>query len=302
MQKHIFLLFLFIGISFHSQAQFSKKDSIFIQRMEDTIKVYGDTMVNSQTEENRFIASYRIVKNLVSILKIKNSYQYQLDSLLPMQILNSPDNKFRIFTWFVINDNQQYRYFGAIQMNTDTLSLFPLVDYSEFIEKPETQTVDNNNWYGALYYQIVPVKQKKKTYYMLLGSNGYTMVSNKKVMDILWFSDDKQPRFGAPLIQKDNKTLNRFILEFSNDAWAAMRYVPEEAKIIYDHVLPNDEDLIGFFSQYLPDGTYEGFQWKKGKWQHIDIIEYQKREDGEAPNVQAKEKIDYKNLYKKKIK
>ncbi|HND45016.1 MAG TPA: hypothetical protein PLC61_01275 [Chitinophagales bacterium] len=301
MQKYIFLLFLFIGISFHSQAQFSKKDSVFIQRMEDTIKVYGDTMVNSQTEENRFIASYRIVKNLVSILKIKNSYQYQLDSLLPMQILNSPDNKFRIFTWFVINDNQQYRYFGAIQMNSDTLSLFPLVDYSEFIEKPETQTVDNNNWYGALYYQIVPVKQKKKTYYMLLGSNGFTLVSNKKVMDVLWFSEDNKPRFGAPLIEKDNKTLNRFILEFSNDTWAALRYVPEETKIIYDHVLPNDEDLVGFFSQYLPDGTYEGFQWKKGKWQHIDMIEYQKREDGEAPNVQKKEKIDYKNLYKKKV-
>ncbi|HNI01892.1 MAG TPA: hypothetical protein PLO94_06035 [Chitinophagales bacterium] len=301
MQKYIFLLFLFIGISFHSQAQFSKKDSVFIQRMEDTIKVYGDTMVNSQTEENRFIASYRIVKNLVSILKIKNSYQYQLDSLLPMQILNSPDNKFRIFTWFVINDNQQYRYFGAIQMNSDTLSLFPLVDYSEFIEKPETQTVDNNNWYGALYYQIVPVKQKKKTYYMLLGSNGFTLVSNKKVMDVLWFSEDNKPRFGAPLIEKDNKTLNRFILEFSNDTWAALRYVPEETKIIYDHVLPNDEDLVGFFSQYLPDGTYEGFQWKKGKWHHIDMIEYQKREDGEAPNVQKKEKIDYKNLYKKKV-
>ncbi|HNK90568.1 MAG TPA: hypothetical protein PKJ74_10165 [Chitinophagales bacterium] len=301
MQKYIFLLFLFIGISFHSQAQFSKKDSVFIQRMEDTIKVYGDTMVNSQTEENRFIASYRIVKNLVSILKIKNSYQYQLDSLLPMQILNSPDNKFRIFTWFVINDNQQYRYFGAIQMNSDTLSLFPLVDYSEFIEKPETQTVDNNNWYGALYYQIVPVKQKKKTYYMLLGSNGFTLVSNKKVMDVLWFSEDNKPRFGAPLIEKDNKTLNRFILEFSNDTWAALRYVPEETKIIYDHVLPNDEDLVGFFSQYLPDGTYEGFHWKKGKWHHIDMIEYQKREDGEAPNVQKKEKIDYKNLYKKKV-
>lgn len=301
MQKYIFLLFLFIGISFHSQAQFSKKDSVFIQRMEDTIKVYGDTMVNSQTEENRFIASYRIVKNLVSILKIKNSYQYQLDSLLPMQILNSPDNKFRIFTWFVINDNQQYRYFGAIQMNSDTLSLFPLVDYSEFIEKPEAQTVDNNNWYGALYYQIVPVKQKKKTYYMLFGSNGFTLVSNKKVMEVLWFSEDNKPRFGAPLIEKDNKTLNRFILEFSNDTWAALRYVPEETKIIYDHVLPNDEDLVGFFSQYLPDGTYEGFQWKKGKWQHIDMIEYQKREDGEAPNVQKKEKIDYKNLYKKKV-
>jgi len=295
MIKHIFLLLSFVGISFLSKAQFAPKDSIFIQQMEDSIKVYGDSMVNAQNEENRFIASYRIVKTLVGILRIKDSYQHQFDSLLPMQILYAPDNKFRIFTWFVINDNQQYRYFGAIQLNTDTLNLFPLVDYSDFTDKPEIQTVDNNNWYGALYYQIVPVKQKKKIYYTLLGSNGFTMASNKKIIDILWFSEDNKPRFGAPIIQIGDKTQHRFILEFSNDTWAAMRFVPEEDKIIYDHVLPDDPDLIGFFSQYLPDGTYEGFQWKKNKWQHIDMIDYQKRENGDVPNVQKKEKIDYRN-------
>jgi hypothetical protein len=179
-------------------------------------------------------------------------------------------------------------------MNADTLSLFPLVDYSEFTENPEMQTMDNNNWYGALYYQIIAVKQKKQTYYTLFGSNGHTMVSNKKIMEILWFDEANRPRFGAPIIAYNRKIQNRFILEFSNNAWAAMHFIPEENKIIYDHVLPPDENLTGFFSQYLPDGTYEGFEWKKNRWEHIDLIEYQRREMGDVPNVQKKTKIDYR--------
>jgi len=66
-------------------------------------------------------------------------------------------------------------------------------------------------------------------------------------------------------------------------------------KIIYDHVAPPDENLEGFFSQYLPDGTYEGFEWSKNKWKYIEMIDYIKREVGDVPNVQKKQKIDYRN-------
>lgn len=290
-----FVLVLFVFLYHFSSAQISSEEKMQLKILEDSIKVHGDSMVNASTEEAKFIASYKIVKTLLAALKTKNSYQYQFDSLLPMQVVYAPDNSFRIFTWFVINENQQYRYFGAIQMNTDTLKLFPLVDYSDFIDGPEDKTVNNQNWYGALYYQIVAVKHKKKTYYTLFGSDGHTFASNRKIMDILWFNDEGLPRFGAPIIQYNSKLQNRFILEFSNNAWATMRFVPEENKIIFDHVTPTDDNLKGFFSQYLPDGTYEGFEWLKNKWVHINLIDYQKRVQGDVPNVQKKSKIDFRN-------
>ena len=294
--KNIFYsLFILLLTTQTSWSQIQPNDIQWIKSLEDSIKVYGDTMVNSKQEEEKFIASYRIVKTLKAALKVKNSYQYQFDSMLPIQIVYAPDNSFRIFTWFVINENQQYRYFGAIQMNSDTLRLFPLVDYSDFIDQPEDKMVDNQNWYGALYYQIVAVKQKKKTYYTLFGSDGHSYASNRKIMDVLWFNEDKLPRFGAPIIQYKNKMQSRFVLEFSNNAWAAMRFVPEENKVIYDHVLPPDENLEGFYSQYLPDGTYEGFEWVKNKWIHINLIDYIKRENGDVPNVQKKTKVDFRN-------
>jgi hypothetical protein len=49
----------------------------------------------------------------------------------------------------------------------------------------------------------------------------------------------------------------------------------------------------------VPDGTYEGFEWKKGKWKHIDMIDYEKRKDGDVPNVGKKNSFE---LYKPKTK
>ncbi len=34
---------------------------------------------------------------------------------------------------------------------------------------------------------------------------------------------------------------------------------------------------------YIPDGDYEGLQWKNGKWVHITKVYTQKLESGNAP-------------------
>ena len=276
-----------------SQAQIAPQDMKTIKAMEDSIRVFGDSMVNSLSDENRVIASYRIIRCLKTALKVPNSFQYRFDSLLPMQVIEPPDHSFRIFTWFTVNDEQIYKYYGAVQVRSDTLKLFPLIDYSDFTDKPEDKTVDNQNWIGALYYEIIPVKSGKKIYYTLLGSDGNTSASNKKVIDVLWFSKGGLPRFGAPLFATKNGIQSRFYLEFSDEAWATMQFDPIENKIVYDHVEPPSESMEGFYPQYLPDGTYEGFQWKKGKWQHVDMIAYEKRENGDVPNVKKIEKTNF---------
>lgn len=286
------LLFLFTLNQ--AQAQIAPADLKLIHAMEDSIRVFGDSMVNSLDVENRVVASYRIIRCLKTALKVKNSYQYRFDSLLPMQVLEAPDHTFRLFTWFTVNDEKIFKYYGAIQMPTDTLTLFPLIDYSDFTDNPEDKTVDNQNWIGALYYAIIPVKSGKQYYYTLLGSDGHNSVSNRKVIDVLWFSKNGQPRFGAPIFQVPKKGLqNRCIIEFSEEAWATLRYDALDKKIVYDHVEPPSEMLEGFYPQYLPDGTYEGFEWKKGKWAHIDLIDYERRQDGDVPNPGKKGEPGY---------
>lgn len=178
--------------------------------------------------------------------------------------------------------------------------MFPLIDYSDFTDHQEDINVDNGNWIGALYYGIKTVKAGKKTYYTLFGWDGNNKTSNKKVMEILSFNKQGKIRFGAPIIDMGKgKILNRFILEFSDEATATLAYNESEKKVIYDHIIPNGDALEGFFGNYIPDGTYEGFEWKKGKWKHVNEIGYEKRKDGDVPNVIKKQSLE---LYTPKTK
>jgi hypothetical protein len=293
-----FTLF-FLTLSLYASAQIAPEDFRKIKLLEDSIRIYGDTLINSQLQDNRTIASYRIIKTLSKALRIKNSFYYKWDSLLPWKIIIPEDGTFKIFTWYTRSDIDLYKYYGTIQMQSDTLRMFPMIDYSDFTKNPDQVIVDNENWYGALYYGIKTVKAGKKTYYTLFGWDGNNMTSNRKIMDILWYKNGK-PRFGAPIIQPDKgKIMTRFILEFSDDAAATMNYSDADKKIIYDHVAPNGDALEGFYANYIPDGTYEGFEWKKGKWRHVEEIAYEKRKDGDVPNVGEKKTLE---LYKPKTK
>ena len=283
--KFHFVLFLSI-ISFVSKAQITPTDFQNIKLLEDTIRIYGDTLINSQDKDNRTIASYRIIRTLTKALKINNSFYYKWDSSLPWKIIIPEDGSFKIFTWYSRSDEDMYKFFGTIQIKSDTLKMFPLIDYSDLTDHQEDINVDNNNWIGCLYYGIKTVKIKKKSYYTLFGWDGNTLASNKKVMEILTFNKQGKPRFGALIIDMGNgRILNRFILEFSDQASATLNYDESEAKVVYDHTAPNGEYLEGFYGNYIPDGTYEGFEWKKGKWKHVNEISYEKRKDGDVPNV-----------------
>lgn len=91
-------------------------------------------------------------------------------------ILTSPDNKFRIINWNVEKSDGTHQYYGFIQekylvakKKIESVLLFPLIDKSTEIRNPENTVSDNKKWFGMLYYKIIPVKSKKKTYYTLIS-------------------------------------------------------------------------------------------------------------------------------------
>lgn len=296
----VYLVLILCFFATLSKAQLSQEDFKKIKLYEDTIRAYGDTLIYSEIQDNRTIASYRIIKTLTQALRIKNSFYYTWDSTLPWKVIMPEDGSFKIFTWYVRSDENMYKYFGTIQIKSDTLKMFPLIDYSNFTDNQEDINVDNNNWIGSLYYNIKSVKAGKKTYYTLFGWDGFNMTGNRKIMEIFSFNKEGLPRFGAPIIDLGKgKILNRFIIKYADEASVTLNYSPEEKKVIYDHVAPNGASLEGFYSNYVPDGTYEGFVWKKGKWKYIETIDYEKRKDGDVPNVGKANNFE---LYKSKSK
>ncbi len=257
----------------------------------DSLKIYDDILINGDTESERAQASYRIIKTLSKALRTEGSFGYEFDSLHSVAILKPDDESFRIFTWQLENDNGTYRYFGVIQSNELHPRLQPLVDYSGFYDNPEQVITDADRWIGALYYRLIPMTYKKDNYYVLLGWDANNRVTNKKIIEILWFDEKGKAKFGYPLFETGEKNeLCRYILEYKKDAVLSLNYFENEKQIFFDHLVSLSGNEESGALDMVPDGTIEAFEIKKGKLHHINMISYDKLEDGEAPNVSEKQK------------
>lgn len=259
---------------------------IQLKSYNDSLKLYNHALINEASEELRSAAAMKIIRTFSKALRLEGAFHYQFDSLSSIAILTPEDKKIRIFTWQLEFDNGTYRYFGVIQSNDAQPKLQPLVDYGDFYEHLDAVIVDADRWIGALYYQIIPFKSGKSTYYALLGWDGNNVLTNRKYIDILWFDKEGKAKFGYPVFEmEDEKNLSRIVLEYKKDAVLSLSYYPEEKQIYFDHLvsLSGNEEPDAF--DKVPDGTIEAFRLVKGKWRHVNIIEYQRRQNGEVPNV-----------------
>jgi hypothetical protein len=268
MIKKLLLLLLITGCScsrLHAQRYNTPDQLNQLRPIQDSLIKLGKQIINNENDLERKNANYAFIRTLVKALRVPNSYAYNFDSLKTVSILRSPDDKFRIFSWFVMNEDGSYRFYGTLQMNTGgKLQLFPLEDYSPVLKNPEDSVTDNHKWFGAEYYKIIPVNSATP-YYVLLGWKGHTVKSTKKVIEALHFKNG-QPVFGMPVFTGNKKVRNRVVFEYNRQASMLLRHVPEQHLIVFDHLAPPDERLKTQPEMYGPDLTYDGYKLLNGKW------------------------------------
>jgi hypothetical protein len=268
-----------------------------LKAAEMRLKDLSDSMIDGKWQYTRIMAVTRFIPAFVHTLKFIGSYDYPFDSLKFMQKLEPPDKSFKIYSWLLKYDDGTFRYYGAIQMHReDSLKLFPMRDYSERLDSAVQElTLSKDEWYGAFYYDMFPCTIKNRKYYILFGWDGNTSGSNKKIIEALSFDGNGKPVFGAPIFVKDGKTLDRVIFEFAEDATMNLNYLPEQNIIALDHMVPPNPASEGFMFTYVPDGTYDYFIMKGGKWvfQNKDLFENTKKpikEAGDTPVIDEKKK------------
>lgn len=251
-------------------------------------KVIGDT---SQAE--RIAANEELQKTLTKALRKDKSFEYDFSGIRAISFQYPEDRSFRLITWQLFIDNDHYRYGGLIQ--TQDGKVTALTDASDGMEiNSEFQSCTAKNWYGSLCYKIIDFKKDGQKMYALLGFDGYKFFSKRKVMDILYF-DNGKVRLGAPIIDyRDPRTnqpvkINRFILEYSSDVSVRLNYDEEFKMIIFDYLIAAGSSS-GQGLAFVPDGSYSGFQFKKGIWNFIEKVfaDDPKLKDGEAPMPNAK--------------
>ena len=260
-----------------------------LRKYEMVLKAFSDTILDSKQQINRIIATVNFIPTFVHALKFPGSFDYPFDSLRFMHKLEPEDKSFRLYNWLLKYNDGSCRYYGAIQMNTgnDSLKLIPLRDYSAKMDtNVQTVILDKDHWYGALYYDIFTMKLHKKNYYFLLGWRAETPISNAKEIDVMSF-DEGRLVFGAPLfVDSTKKIKDRYTFQFRLDATMLLNYIPEQQLITFDHLVPPNPQAEGRFFTYAPDGTYDYFAWKHGKWvlQEKELFEGRKKPIKEAGN------------------
>ena len=266
--KKIFFLTLFsiLNISVFSQ----KVSKQLIAEYEDTLKVMAHTIMNGENQAVKTEANNAFISTLQEVLQFERSFNYPFDSLKTISIKTSSDSKIRIYTWLLRKDNGNYQYFGFVHYKNKSKKRYEIItlnDNSENIRRPENEQLDNNNWYGALYYDIIYIKKKGRTYYTLLGWDGNNDISTKKIIDVMYFSGREKIKFGASIFKKGKTTTKRFIIEYNATSTISVRYEEKEKRIIFDHLMPMRKDLEGLHEYYIPDGTYNAMKYTNGKWE-----------------------------------
>ena len=270
---------------------FTVEDIAAFEAYEDTMNQFSEIMFTDPDEQTRKLASHNMIVTLKAALSLRNSFQYGFDGMSAVSIVMPEDEHFRIFTWQFVFNNNTFRYYGAIQMNADELTLHPLVDYSVVMGDVDRMITDNQRWIGALYYGVKRFNDGERDYYVLFGYDGNNAFSTKKLADVLWFTDEGALRFGAPLFHIPGEVdkpkpepLFRYVLEYKKGVTATIRYTNEFDKIMFDNLIPVNDQSEGMYFNYVPDGSYQGFIWEKDRFIHVDKVFDFKLEDGEFPD------------------
>ena len=259
-----------------AQQTISPASTAILNRYQDSLAKTSTVIFEGATNAQRYEQNGRFIKMLVTALKTPGSFNYGFDSLKTISIVKSPDNQFRIFSWFVPTEEGTYRFFGTVQMATadGQLKLYPLLDDTEHLTD-NNQITTNKQWYGARYYEIVPLKAAgKKTSYILLGWKGNNNKTSKKVIDVLSFDGDIL-RFGKPVFvgAKNTPVKNRIVFEYNKLNSMTLRMDKNEKMIVFDHLAPFDPNMTGNFEYYASDSSFDGYKQVGDKMKLSENIE-----------------------------
>ncbi len=278
--KKIFLI-IFITVSYSSYSQ--KGNIRLISEYEDTLKVIAHQIMNASSEDQRRISNDAFISNLTDVLKYEKSFVFPFDSLVTIAKIKSPDNRFRIFNWLLRKDNDTYEYYAIVHYHNKKRKRYELIhlnDNSANIRNPEQASLDAKNWYGGLIYDIAYIKKSGIKHYLLLSYDLNDRYSRKKIIDLMYFSGKNKIKFGLPIFKNSIKhSQKRVIFQYDSKTSISVKYHKDKKQIIFDHLVPSRIDLEGLYEYYIPEGTFNAYQYRNGKWwlqEDIDVRNYQK--------------------------
>ncbi|MCC6817237.1 MAG: hypothetical protein IT267_12550 [Saprospiraceae bacterium] len=284
MHKKSYLVFIFFINLLYVNAQKTELSSV------DSLKIWSDILYSGKLEETRIIASLN-VENLLT-RHIQNN---DIGDLHPnIIVLKFPDQNQIICTWQVEMATGEFEYFGLLRNQKGEITKFKreIRDYTRI----RREEFNEANWYGAVYYHILPQSFGKENYYILFGFAQNNLGERFKIIETINFKDGK-PLFGSPVFpytdqDGEKSDINRVIIRYSQSGTCLLRYEEVEKQIVFDHMINFQDTNSPEGSNYLPDGSYEAYEFKNNHWKYISKlnVEVQKTAPREMPILNNNDK------------
>ncbi len=274
--KAVIIIFAIIILS----KGFAQGDTLMLHREHQLFSYLNDLRAAEKDADKS--AKNKIFKDyLKETIQMPGAFEYPFSSLKSIGTIKSEDNIVRLFNWNVEQDDKSQNYFCYILKKDakNNIKVSELIDNSFALSARPQEVLDAENWYGALYYKIIPITKGSKQLYTLLGYDANNTMSNVKLIDVLTFNGNN-PKLGAPIFKIGKETFNRMFYEHSEKAYMSLKYEKEFNRIIFDHLSPETPSMVGFYSYYVPDLSYDAFKLVKDKWiLQEDVVGINKKSD-----------------------
>ena len=263
--------------------------------IQDSLSKFSSVIWKQKSDSGRLAANEFFFTKFKTALEAKSSISLALDSIKGITLTASDDKKIRIFTWNIPLSDGSNKYFGFIQFISDSSIIIPLKSNETVLGDFSQAQVTPKLWYGAIYYKIIPVQIGTKQAYTLLGWDGHTQTSNRKIIDMLAPDGKGDFVFGLPVFKTKAGIKSRVVIEYAEKANMLLRYdyqtinIQKRKKIVkvdawlivMDRLIPMQPAMEGMRKYYVPAGdTYDGYIFKNGYWVLAEDIEVANKLNG----------------------
>ncbi|MEO6189337.1 MAG: hypothetical protein ABIO44_02205 [Saprospiraceae bacterium] len=258
----------------------------------DSLEFWSDVMFNAHLGKSRGMASKQTLNILTRLVESKHLDDTKLNPNIVK--LKFADQNIELYSWQCELDNNQFEYYGFVKKSDGTIESLTreVRDYNRI----RTEEFNSTNWYGAVYYYLIPKTFGLDKYYVLFGFAQNENNEKFKIIETVKINNNELI-FGTPVFDiKDedgeSHTYNRQIIKYSQSVNCQLRYEELDSMIVYDHIINYQDPIAPQIQNYFPDGSYEAFEYSQNQWKFISKLKTESVKDAprEKPVLDNKTK------------
>jgi hypothetical protein len=240
-----------------------------------------DRMLNTNNDIVRTATNDSIRLFINSYVRSDSVLTHKFNSLRFLGQIESPDSRIKIITWnLILHDgtNKYYCYLIRKGNKNKPNTIFELTGEYKKDQIRQDILFDQDSWYGALYYQIIPFRIHGSYYYALLGLSFNSDQVSRKIIEILSFSTEGKIVFGKDCLIKEKTNKMRDVFDYSSEGVMTLRkYSPK--MIVFDH-LDTFSGGHESSSEYIGAGlAFDAYVFKRGAWHFTENVDVRNKKN-----------------------